>query len=196
MHARQPVSISAYWWATPAPLEGRGCAGLGMIGRFLVHGRAAARMLLRIPDRGSWVEVGVLGCAYPRNERALSMLEDRGVRVLVNLYEIGHEPRLLERHGMREVHVPARDFSAPPPDLIERSVNAIVHARSAGEAVAVHCGGGLGRTGTVLACYLVRLRGVGAEEAVRRVREIRPGSVETRSQREAVQEFARRMPSG
>lgn len=153
-------------------------------------------MLLRVPDRGSWVEEGaVLGCAYPRAERALSGLAERGVRVLVNMHERAHDPRRLERHGLREIHLPVRDFAAPTPEQIERGVFAILEARTAGEAVAVHCGGGLGRTGTLLACYLVRSRGLGAEEAIGKVRASRPGSVETRAQIEAVEAYARRRTS-
>jgi atypical dual specificity phosphatase len=49
----------------------------------------------------------------------------------------------------------------------------------------VHCGAGLGRTGTVVAAWLVR-RGRSAREAIAEVRRVRPGSVETREQEEAV----------
>jgi len=45
----------------------------------------------------------------------------------------------------------------------------------------VHCGAGLGRTGTVLACYLVS-RGLTAEQAIGEVRLARPGAVEAVSQ--------------
>jgi atypical dual specificity phosphatase len=151
---------------------------------------------LRVADRGTWVEDrAVLGCAYPRTERALSGLAERGVRVLVNLHERAQDPRRLERHGLREIHLPVRDFVAPSPEQIRRGVDAILEARVAGEIVAVHCGGGLGRTGTLLACYLVRSKGMVAEEAIHRVCAFRPGSVETRTQREAVAAYARRRPS-
>ncbi|WP_238608580.1 protein tyrosine phosphatase [Amycolatopsis sp. Poz14] len=66
-----------------------------------------------------------------------------------------------------------------------------LHARAvAGEAVEVACLGGVGRTGTVLAC-LVTLGGVGAEEAVEWVRrEHHPRAVETPWQRRWVGWFA------
>jgi atypical dual specificity phosphatase len=57
--------------------------------------------------------------------------------------------------------------------------------------VAVHCTAGKGRTGTVLAAYLVTT-GLSAHAAIDRVRHLRPGSVETPDQEEAVEEFARR----
>jgi atypical dual specificity phosphatase len=59
--------------------------------------------------------------------------------------------------------------------------------------VAVHCGGGLGRTGTLLACYLVSAEGLPADAAIARVRAARPGSVETEDQEQAVRRYAERL---
>ena len=159
----------------------------------LARARVALRMLLRLTDRGGWVAPGVLGCAYPRTEQALAALSGSGVRLLVNLHERPHDPARLERHGLREVHLPVKDFATPSPEQMERAVCSIVEALEAGETAAVHCGGGLGRTGTVLACYLLASNGgLGAEEAVRRVRELRPGSIETPAQLAAVRAWAGR----
>jgi hypothetical protein len=66
-----------------------------------------------------------------------------------------------------------------------------------GRAVLVHCGGGKGRAGTVLACYLCKhgldapAAGVqppvmSAEAAVSTIRAMRPGSIETEQQRRFV----------
>ena len=153
---------------------------------------AALRMLFRLSDRGAWVAPGVLGCAYPRTERALVEISASGVSLLVNLHGRPHDPARLERHGLREVHLPVKDFAAPSPGQVERGVGAILGALAAGEAAAVHCGGGLGRTGTLLACYLASSDGLDAGEAIRRVRALRPGSVETAAQAAAVRAWAER----
>ena len=159
----------------------------------LAQARVGLRMLLRLTDLGGWVAPGVLGCAYPRTERALAALSASGVRLLVNLHERPHGSARLERHGLREAHLPVKDFATPSPEQIERGVGAIFDALAAGEAVAVHCGGGLGRTGTVLACYLLASsEDLGPEEAVRRVRTLRPGSVETPAQLAAIRAWAGR----
>lgn len=150
-------------------------------------------MFLRLTDRGVWVAEGVLGCAYPRTEQALAALSDRGVRTLVNLHGRTHDPRCLTRHLLTEVHLPVQDFAAPSPEQIGRGVEVIVKAQAAGKAAAVHCEGGLGRTGTLLACYLVYRDGLGAQEAIERVRFLRPGSVETAAQVAAVEAWARRL---
>ena len=134
---------------------------------------------------------GVLGCAYPRTERALAALSARGVRLLVNLHERPHDPARLGRYGLREVHLPVKDFAAPSPGQVECSVGALQKALTAGESAAVHCGGGLGRTGTVLACYLLASgEGLGAEDVIERVRALRPGSVEPPAQLAAVRAWA------
>ena len=85
-----------------------------------------------------------------------------------------------------------RDFAAPSPEQIERSLDAVLETLAAGEAAAVHCAGGLGRTGTVLACYLASSEGLGAEEAIQRVRAMRPGSVETPAQLAAIHTWIER----
>jgi len=146
-------------------------------------------------DRGAWLEEGrLLGCAYPRREAAVAGLARQGVSVLINLHERAHDPARLARHGLEEVHLPVADFTPPSPAQVDCGVTAIAEALDAGQRVAVHCAGGRGRTGTLLACHLV-LRGLDPHAAIARVREARPGSVETRAQAAAVVAYARRLQS-
>jgi atypical dual specificity phosphatase len=142
-----------------------------------------------VADRGRWLEERrVLGCAYPRSEAALAGLARQGVSLLINLHERPHDRARLARHGLTELHLPVADFTPPSPAQLDRGAAAIAEAIAAGERVAVHCGAGKGRTGTLLACYLV-YQGLAADAAIARVRAVRPGSVETRAQAAAVKAY-------
>ena len=56
-------------------------------------------------------------------------------------------------------------------------------------AVGVHCAMGCGRTGTILACYLVASEGYSADDAIIEARKRRKGSIETRRQEQAVRDY-------
>lgn len=60
------------------------------------------------------------------------------------------------------------------------------------QGVAVHCMHGHGRTGTMLACYLVKSRKMSGGDAIAEIRRIRPGSIETHEQEKAVVQFFQR----
>ena len=72
------------------------------------------------------------------------------------------------------------------------TLDAIDEAIESGETVYVHCFGGIGRTGTVVGCYLVR-HGMTGVEALDQIAQLRQGtpegwqvSPETEEQREMV----------
>ena len=52
--------------------------------------------------------------------------------------------------------MPIEDLSVPTLADMERILGAIDDELAAGRAVYLHCWGGIGRTGTVVGCYLVR----------------------------------------
>jgi atypical dual specificity phosphatase len=141
----------------------------------------------------TWIVPDRLGaCPYPEAEADWVDLGARDVRLLVNLHTRAHRPAILAQRGVEQQHLPVTDLEPPSPEQIEAGLAAIDRALAQGQRVAVHCGAGLGRTGTLLACYLVRRDGLAPEAAIARIRAARPGSIETPQQAAAIIAFAGR----
>lgn len=140
----------------------------------------------------SWLDDGlVAACRYPRSERELQKLANAGVGLIINLHPREHPSERLAVLGLRQLHLPVKDFTPPTQEQLTQGVAAMREALADGGRVAVHCGAGLGRTGTLVACYLVA-RGLSADDAIGQVRLARPGSIETPEQEAAVRAFAER----
>jgi atypical dual specificity phosphatase len=143
------------------------------------------------PQNFSWIEEPRLGAlARPGALEELRWLREHGIEVLLSLTEEPPESEWIEGVGLLLFHVPMIDMEAPTQEQLERCMSAIRRAHEQDFGVAVHCGAGMGRTGVVLACYMVE-QGMEAESAIDRVRHLRPGSVETEDQARAVKEYAR-----
>jgi hypothetical protein len=67
---------------------------------------------------------------------------------------------------------PVGDMRLPTPEAMIHILDAIDQAMQAGRTVYLHCYGGLGRTGTVVGCFLVR-HGMGGDEALKEIRRLR-----------------------
>lgn len=121
----------------------------------------------------------------------LAWLRERGIGAVLSMTETPLSAEALERHGLESLHVPVDDLTAPTPEQFDQALRFIDWQRVRGKPVVVHCKMGQGRTGVVLAAYLVRA-GATPAQALARVRGVCPGAVSSPEQERALDAFALR----
>src|SRR6266566_3365397 len=99
----------------------------------------------------------------PRDGPAVGFCETRWVVRIV-------EPDRHADAGFEHKKICVEDFSAPTLDQVDDFVAFVDSKIAEGKKVLVHCFAGRGRTGTMLAAYLIH-KGMSAEAAVREIRE-------------------------
>ncbi len=72
-----------------------------------------------------------------------------------------------------------RDIDVPTREGMLQILDAIDQALAAGHTVYIHCWGGIGRTGTVVGCFLVR-HGLSGQAALQEIARLRAGSPKAR----------------
>jgi len=153
---------------------------LGTGGLFLRKLRA------RVADEPTgfvWIEKGKLaGSGYPASRKQLEWIAAQGIDVVLTLTEKPLPTELTDCIEMEFVHLSMRDHGVPDPSTLDQGV-ALVQTRI-GEAknVLVHCLAGEGRTGCVLAAYLIVTRKLSGDQAISILRDIKPTFVEWRQE--------------
>ena len=95
--------------------------------------------------------------------------------------------------GLDWLHLPIPDMGVP--NSFEPVASQVLQRLRLGDKVLVHCAAGLGRTGTLAAALLVDL-GAEPQAAIARVRQARPGTLETAAQEDLVHQRARGPAAG
>lgn len=113
---------------------------------------------------------------------SVSQLVAGGIGAILSVNDArGVEPRSLAAAGLDWFHAPLTD-RAPPKDgdaarcvrALPKALEFIQRSNDSGRPVLVHCRSGKDRTGMVLAAYLCEVEGCRVDDALARVREVRP----------------------
>ncbi len=114
-------------------------------------------------------------------EDELAVIAEAGVGGVVSLLNIPSDARLYEEAGFEFACLPVADGNAPELGQVKEFVQFVDGCRAQSKAVAVHCEAGCGRTGTMIAAYLV-VKGAIPDVAIARVRAAEPSAIETSMQ--------------
>lgn len=145
-----------------------------------VHGKITKK-----PTNFSWlIENKLAGSGIPTSFDELDWILKQGVKSIVTMTE-----NALPEEWVGDIsylHVPTPDLTAPDMDRIDIAVDFIHKKISDDQAVMVHCAAGMGRAGTILACYLVKYQKYSANDAIKKIRKERPGSIQSEVQELAI----------
>lgn len=130
-----------------------------------------------------------LGGALSAYEDELPVLYSAGIRAVVSLLNLHSDAAIFESAGFSFLCLPVPDGGAPSLEQAVQFIRFVEDQRKAQQPVAVHCEAGLGRTGTVLATYLIA-QGANADEAIQRIREVEKTAIETHRQIQFLHEWA------
>ncbi|XP_072948001.1 dual specificity protein phosphatase 23-like [Epargyreus clarus] len=142
------------------------------------------------PINFSWfIENKIAAMGWPRSVENLNYICDAGVDHLITLSPEKLPPILECERKLRWSEIRINEFSAPTLKQILKFIAMCERAEIRGEVLGVHCRQGRGRTGTMLACYLVYFKHMTPERAILTVRLQRPGSCETYEQEKIVSHY-------
>lgn len=119
----------------------------------------------------------------------LKALKRVGITYLITLTQTPPEVEALERHNIHNIWVPVEDMSVPSTVEAVKLCQDIERLLADDENIAVHCRAGLGRTGTLLAAYLI-WEGQSALSALETVRRVEPRWVQSEAQVQFLEKFA------
>jgi hypothetical protein len=145
----------------------------------------------------AWVAPGqVIGAAAPERvpggaEAWLAALGEAAgdAPVAVLNLRVKAYPEVVEQVAA-SLHLPIQDYTPPTTAQADEALAFIEGQLAQGRVVVVHCQGGCGRTGTILAAWVKSQEGVSSNVAISMVREARACFVETPAQEAFVESYS------
>jgi atypical dual specificity phosphatase len=142
------------------------------------------------PTNFSWVIEGKLaGSGMPMTFSQFLWVVTHGIKTIVTLREVPLPQKwLINNIGARieYLHLEVEDYGVPSIQDMDNTIDYIrLHIREE-KPVMVHCAAGRGRTGTILAAYLLKENGLTADQAIKKIRKLRPGSIQSTTQEKAI----------
>lgn len=107
-------------------------------------------------------------------EDYIQYFRKKKVSAVVRLNKRMYEANRFTAHGIQHHDLYFPDGTCPSEPIMHRFLEIVENEPN---ALAIHCKAGLGRTGVLICCYMIKHYGFTAEEAMSYIRICRPGSV-------------------
>ena len=139
------------------------------------------------PTNFSWVtEDKLAGSGLPVTQDEFKWVVDKGIKSIVTVREVPLPSEWFDGFDIDYLHLMVEDYGVPNMEVLDEAVNYIDNKIQSGRPVLVHCAAGKGRTGAVLAAYMIKKENLTAEQAIEKIRLMRPGSVQSTTQEVAL----------
>lgn len=132
------------------------------------------------------MEGKLAGCGLPVTDDEFKWVVDKGIKSIITVREVPLPSEWFDSGDIDYMHLRVEDFGAPTVEELDEAVDFIDKKISSGRPVLVHCAAGKGRTGAVLAAYMVKKQNLTARQAIEKIRIMRPGSVQSITQETAL----------
>lgn len=109
-------------------------------------------------------------------EKDLLNLTQSGIKSIVCLLEDNSISEMYNKNGFENLWLPVADNKAPTIKQVEKLVEFIDVQNKNNNPVAIHCKGGKGRTGTLIASYLIS-KGKSFKEAMDKIEVNQPNAI-------------------
>jgi len=155
------------------------------------HGKVSNK-----PTNFSWViDNKLAGSGTPMTSAQYKWLIKNNIKSIVTVREFPLPEKWLVDNEKETLindynFVYVKDYGVPTLEVLDKTVDYINSKISKEKKpLVVHCAAGKGRTGTILAAYLLKQDNISAQDAIKKIRKLRPGSIQSKVQEEILHNY-------
>lgn len=156
-----------------------------------IHGKVSNK-----PTNFSWViDNKLAGSGTPMTSEQYRWLIKNNIKSIVTVREFPLPQKWLVDNEKEIIindykFVYVKDYGVPSLEVLDNIVDYInIKITKEKKPLVVHCAAGKGRTGTILAAYLLKQDNISSQEAIKKIRSLRPGSIQSKIQEEILHKY-------